>query len=85
MSMTIFELLKDSNPKELEKINKIIDNSNNAKKMIMCFQKSILSNKAQISYGANGNSITVTDLTNGDMANFDAGILTMNHLKGNVI
>ena len=85
MSMTIFELLKDSNPKELEKINKILDNSNNAKKMIMCFQKSILSNKAQISYGTNGNSITVTDLTNGDMANFDAGILTMNHLKGNVI
>ena len=83
--MTIFELLKDSNPKELEKINKIIDNSNNAKKMIMCFQKSILSNKAQISYGTNGNSITVTDLTNGAMANFDAGILTMNHLKGNVI
>ena len=83
--MTIFELLKDSNPKELEKINKIIDNSNNAKKMIMCFQKSILSNKAQISYGTNGNSITVTDLTNGDMTNFDAGILTMNHLKGNVI
>ena len=83
--MTIFELLKDSNPKELEKINKILDNSNNAKKMIMCFQKSILSNKAQISYGTNGNSITVTDLTNGAMANFDAGILTMNHLKGNVI
>tara|TARA_B110000467_G_C17841813_1_gene225258 strand:- start:236 stop:487 length:252 start_codon:yes stop_codon:yes gene_type:complete len=83
--MTIFELLKDSNPKECEKISKIIDNSNNAKKMIVCFQKSILSNKAQISYGTNGNSITIIDLTNGDMANFEAGILSMNRLKENVI
>ena len=31
MSMTIFELLKDSNPKEYEKISKMIDNSEKKK------------------------------------------------------
>jgi len=46
---------------------------NNAKKMLMGFQKSIFSSKAQISYGSNGNSITITDLTNGDMATSQLG------------
>jgi len=31
--MTIFELLKDSNPKEYEKINRIIDNSEKKNQM----------------------------------------------------
>ena len=46
---------------------------NNARKMIMGFQKSIFSSKAQISYGTKGNSITITDLTNGDMATAQLG------------
>jgi len=33
LSMTIFELLKDSNPKEYEKINRIIDNSEKKNQM----------------------------------------------------
>ena len=50
-----------------------LEQFNNAKKMIMGFQKSIFSSKAQISYGTNGNSITITDLTNGDMATSPLG------------
>ena len=58
--MTIFELLKDSNPKEYEKISKMIDNSEKKKRT---------SQKNQMKFGIAAHKAITTYFNDFDVCN----------------